>query len=82
MACTLLQPAVDSPLPLARPRPMTRCECSGVSFAEVARLVLSDDHPVEQVLRLTGCGQTCGGCVPDLAVYLAAAAHRGPAPTS
>lgn len=81
MACTLLQPAADSPLPLAVPRPMTRCECAGVTFSEVARLVLSEGRPVEQALRVTGCGQTCTGCLPDLAAYLAAAASR-PSPTT
>ncbi len=72
MAC-LLQPATDSPLPLARPEPMTRCECSGVRFAEVARQMIVEGRPLEQVLCRTGCGQTCGACLPDLGVYLAVA---------
>lgn len=83
MACSFLQPAADSPLPLAVPRRMTRCECAGMSFSEVARLVLSEGRPVEQILRATGCGQTCTGCLPDLAAYLAAAAARqSPSPTT
>jgi bacterioferritin-associated ferredoxin len=73
MACIALRPAPDSPLPLVRPRPMTRCECSGVAFDEVARQLFAEGRPLDQVLRRTGCGQTCGACLPDLAVHLAAA---------
>jgi NAD(P)H-nitrite reductase large subunit len=72
MACAILRPAPDSPLPLVQPRPMTRCECAGVAFAEIARQILVEGRPLDQVLRRTGCGQTCGACLPDLGVHLAA----------
>jgi hypothetical protein len=75
MACT-----VHSPLPLApgeRPvlgRAMTRCECSGVAFEEVARRMQAEGLAAEQAVRRTGCGQNCEACLPDLRRHLAAAA--------
>ncbi len=59
-------------LPALPPRAMTRCECSGVAFAQVAREVLVEGRPLGEVLRRTGCGQTCEACRPDLDRYLAA----------
>jgi bacterioferritin-associated ferredoxin len=49
---------------------MTRCECAGVSFQEVAARV-RDGAGAEEALRRTGCGQTCTACLPDLARFLA-----------
>lgn len=54
--------------------PMTRCECHEVPFSTVARYAA--DHPGEnfkQVMRNTGCGQTCTACHCDLKAYLQAA---------
>ncbi len=60
-----------NPLPVAVPREMTRCECAGVSFEAVAREVFVQGHTVEEACRRTGCGQTCGACLPDLRAYVA-----------
>jgi hypothetical protein len=50
---------------------MTRCECADVSFAEVARRLQAEGLAVEQVLRGSGCAQTCQACLPDLMRFLA-----------
>lgn len=55
------------------PRAMTRCECAGASFAEIARQVHVEGRALCEVLKGSGCGQNCGACVPDLQQYLA---HR------
>jgi bacterioferritin-associated ferredoxin len=52
-------------------RLMTRCECAGTSFEEVARQVVEEGRPAEEVARRSGCGQTCTACLPDLRRYLA-----------
>ena len=52
------------------PAPMTRCECAGLSFAEVERR-LREGASFEDMSRLTGCGRTCTACLPDLKAYLA-----------
>jgi hypothetical protein len=44
---------------------MTRCECAGQSFAEVGQLVRCG-LTTEQACERTGCGRTCGACLPDL----------------
>jgi len=49
---------------------MTRCECAGVSFQEVARVMASQHLSADQAARRTGCGQTCTACLPDLRLYL------------
>lgn len=69
MACTTAQsPDV---LTYARPRSMTRCECSGVAFSDVARMMLNHGCTHEQAMDLTGAGRTCTACVPDMELYLA-----------
>ena len=72
MACTI-HPA-ESPVDEAPPlgRAMTRCECAGCAFSEVARTMRSEGLGVEEACRRTGCGQTCGACIPDLHVFLRA----------
>jgi bacterioferritin-associated ferredoxin len=63
---TLPEPAPPRP---TGARAMTRCECAGVSFDEIAsRVRLGADAP--EALRRTGCGQTCTACLPDLARFL------------
>jgi bacterioferritin-associated ferredoxin len=49
---------------------MTRCECAGISFAEIGRL-LDAGEPLPAALARTGCGSTCTACRPDLESYLA-----------
>jgi bacterioferritin-associated ferredoxin len=50
---------------------MTRCECAGVTFAEVARRVEAEGITPPQAIRRSGCGQTCEACLPDLMRFLA-----------
>jgi bacterioferritin-associated ferredoxin len=50
---------------------MTRCECAGITFEEAARRMAAERLGAEQALRRTGCGQTCGACIPDLRRFLA-----------
>lgn len=64
-------PAVLEAVPAAKPRAMTRCECAGVSFQEIARRLDTDGCSLEEVCRRTGCGLTCTACVPDLVRALA-----------
>jgi NAD(P)H-nitrite reductase large subunit len=51
---------------------MTRCECAGVTFAEVARRMECEGLSAEQATARSRCGQTCGACLPDLQRFLAA----------
>ena len=51
-------------------RAMTRCECAGVSFEEIARRVATDGLSLEEIARRTGCGGTCTACIPDLRQFL------------
>ena len=68
MACTThTLPTLAPP----RPRTMTRCECAGMSFAELARRLREEALSPDEACRKTGCGQTCTACLPDLKQYLA-----------
>lgn len=66
-SCTTLHDAERSAPPAGKP--MTRCECSGVAFAEVAEL-MDRGTAFQEVSRRTGCGGMCTACLPDLARYL------------
>ena len=60
--------------PRSRPRlgqAMTRCECAGMSFAEMAQRLRAERLSLEEVTRRTGCGSICTACLPDLRDYLA-----------
>jgi bacterioferritin-associated ferredoxin len=57
-------------LPVFAPA-MTRCECAGVAFAEIARRLASGGRSLEAVLAETCVGQMCTACVPDLRAFLA-----------
>lgn len=52
-------------------RAMTRCECVGVSFAQIAEHVAKEELSLDEVSRRTGCGGTCTACIPDLREFLA-----------
>ena len=54
------------------PRAMTRCECAGVSFQEIATRMEADRTTLDEVCRRTQCGNTCTACLPDLARFIAA----------
>lgn len=54
-----------------RVRAMTRCECAGVPFSEVAYRMEVEGLSLAAVKRATGCAGTCTACEPDLEEYLA-----------
>jgi len=64
-------PAVLEAAPTATSRAMSRCECAGVSFQEIAHRIEAEGTPLEEICRRTGCGLTCTACVPDLVRALA-----------
>jgi hypothetical protein len=49
---------------------MIRCECAGVSFVEIGKL-LEAGEPLPAALARTGCADMCTACLPDLDAYLA-----------
>jgi NAD(P)H-nitrite reductase large subunit len=51
---------------------MTRCECAGVSFQEIAARMEAERTTLDEVCRRTQCGNTCTACLPDLARFIAA----------
>ena len=57
------------PLLPAMGRPMNRCECAEVPFAEVAAQVERGEC-LQSVAERTGCGQNCTACVDDLLRHL------------
>lgn len=59
-------------LPVAVAPAMTRCECSGLEFAEIARRVEMPGGSLEAVMASTGCASTCTACTGDLMAFLAA----------
>jgi bacterioferritin-associated ferredoxin len=73
MACTLHP--TDEPVPPPG-RAMTRCECTGISFAEAARNLTAEGMGLDELPRRTGCGGNCSACLPDLLRYLASIAPR------
>ena len=72
MACTVhpAEARKDEPPPRSG-RAMTRCECTEMPFAEIARRLREERLSLEEVMRRTGCGGTCTACLPDLRAYLA-----------
>ena len=50
---------------------MTRCECAGVTFEEIARSMNQQGLSLAQVTERTGCGEMCTACQPDMVAYLA-----------
>lgn len=55
---------------------MTRCECAGLEFAEIATALSRDGCSEDDVPARTGCGQICTACLPDLRSYLAERAEK------
>ena len=53
-------------------RVMTRCECSGLAFEEIARRMREDGKTLDALQTETGCGRLCTACIPDLRDHLAA----------
>jgi bacterioferritin-associated ferredoxin len=60
------------PEPVRFGRAMTRCECAGLAFDEIARRAGVPGQSLEEVQRETGCGHLCTACLPDLHDHLAA----------
>jgi NAD(P)H-nitrite reductase large subunit len=54
------------------PRAMTRCECAGVTFQEIAVRMESERTTLDEICSRTQCGHTCTACLPDLARFIAA----------
>jgi NAD(P)H-nitrite reductase large subunit len=52
-------------------RVMTRCECSGLAFEEIARRLRESGQTLDALQAETGCGRLCTACVPDLHDHLA-----------
>ena len=51
---------------------MTRCECAGVAFQDIAARMDAERTTLEEICRRTQCGNTCTACLPDLARFIAA----------
>jgi hypothetical protein len=64
-------PPTGARFPRAVPRAMTRCECAGLSFHEVAREMAATGRSLEETTRRNGCAQNCTACLPDLLSYFA-----------
>lgn len=62
-----------APFPLlpAVPREMTRCECTGTAFEELARRMAAEGRSLESLMAETGVGHLCTACVPDLRGFAA-----------
>jgi bacterioferritin-associated ferredoxin len=58
------------PEPVRFGRAMTRCECTGLAFDEIARRAFAPGQSLEAVQRETGCGHLCTACLPDLCAHL------------
>ena len=59
-----------APRPAAVAPAMTRCECTEVSFENVAKMIAAGcTH--EHAMASTGVGGTCTACRGDLELYLA-----------
>jgi bacterioferritin-associated ferredoxin len=56
------------------PRAMTRCECTGITFEEIASRMDADRVGLAEICRRTQCGNTCTACLPDLVRFVAARA--------
>ena len=52
-------------------RVMTRCECSGLAFEEIARRLRESGQSLDALQSETGCGRLCTACIPDLHDHLA-----------
>ena len=49
---------------------MTRCECAGVSFEEIVRLVRAEGLTLEAACCRKGVADLCTACLPDLKATL------------
>ena len=79
MACALhpaVEPGSADPSPAGEallrsaPPAMARCECTEVSFEEIAAHMEAEGATLDDVVRKTGCGTTCTACLPDLRRFL------------
>ena len=61
--------SVGGRFPRAMPRAMTRCECAGVTFQEIAGEMAATGRSLEETARRNGCAQNCTACLPDLLEY-------------
>jgi NAD(P)H-nitrite reductase large subunit len=64
--------AAREALPEPAPRAMTRCECTGIAFQDIAKRMEAERASLDEICRRTECGNTCTACLPDLARFVAA----------
>ncbi len=48
-----------------------RCVCRGVSFAELIRLARTEHLSIDELVERTGCGESCGLCLPYIRLAVA-----------
>ncbi|MCL4741346.1 MAG: (2Fe-2S)-binding protein [Phycisphaerales bacterium] len=48
-----------------------RCVCRGVTFAELIRLARSERLSIDGLIERTGCGESCGLCLPYIRLAVA-----------
>lgn len=62
---------------------MTRCECAGLDFDQIAGIgELEGIEDFEFLCRRTGCAGTCTACRPDLQAFLATRERIAGAPAA
>jgi bacterioferritin-associated ferredoxin len=54
---------------LYEPKAMTRCECADLPFEEIRRR-MERGQSLCEITKVSGCGQTCTACLPDLKSFL------------
>ena len=59
-------------LPAPVPRAMTRCECTDITFQDLATRMDADQVGLEEICRRTECATICTACLPDLLRFVAA----------
>jgi NAD(P)H-nitrite reductase large subunit len=63
---------VSESLPSPTPRAMTRCECTEITFQELADRMDADRVGMAEICRRTESGTICTACLPDLVRFLEA----------
>ena len=65
-----IEDAAKNPGSHVVPARMARCECAEISFAEIRDRLRAEGETLDEILKRTGCGDTCTACLPDLEAYL------------
>ncbi len=48
-----------------------RCVCRGVAFADLIRLARTEQLSINELTDRTGCGESCGLCLPYIRLAIA-----------